>query len=96
MALFVLNLFLQSWRSTGELLSMTFATLMSRDAMILALSDAVLVGSTFITVPFVKILHKYRCRFQGRLVAFLWLMHCMLIGTVVTWTRVRYVASLTQ
>ncbi|WFC96596.1 sterol O-acyltransferase [Malassezia brasiliensis] len=89
MALFVLNLFLQSWRTTGELFSTTFATLMSRDAMILALSDAVLVGSTFVTVPFVKILHKYRWRFQGCLVALLWLMHCVLIATVVTWTRVR-------
>ncbi|KAI3623186.1 ARE2 [Malassezia furfur] len=89
-AILVLNLFMQSWHTTGELLSMTFASLMSRDAMMLALSDAVLVSGTFVTVPCVKILHKYRFRYQGRQIIFLWLWHCVMIGMVIAWTRVRY------
>ena len=92
-AILVLNLFMQSWHSTGELLSMTFASLMSRDAMMLALSDAVLVSGTFVTVPCVKILHKYRFRYQGRQIIFLWLWHCVMIGMVIAWTCLLYTSD---
>ncbi|WFD23285.1 hypothetical protein MEQU1_001974 [Malassezia equina] len=56
----VLNAFVCSFESTGQILSMTLAILMSRDLLMLAMSDAVLVGQTFLCVPLVKVLYRYK------------------------------------
>lgn len=39
----------------GVIWGLSFATLISEDAKMLALSDAVMVGSTFLAIPFVKV-----------------------------------------
>ncbi|KAG9018340.1 hypothetical protein FRB93_000043 [Tulasnella sp. JGI-2019a] len=63
--LLMLRTYVVSFDQTGYPLSLTFATLFSKDALGLALSDAVLVGSTAISVPFVKLLASGRLRYNG-------------------------------
>lgn len=43
-----------SWETNQTLISLTFGELITRDALVLAISDAVMVGSMFVCVPFVK------------------------------------------
>lgn len=89
--LLVLNSFITSFQKTGEVLSMTFASLMSRDAGILALSDAVLVLSTFLCVPLVRAMHRYHWRYGHRVVYVQYVWHVVLLAAVIRWMRVRYV-----
>ncbi|KAN0063718.1 Sterol O-acyltransferase 2 (Sterol-ester synthase 2) [Thecaphora frezii] len=87
--LFVLNTFYTSFADTGHIISMTFATLFSKDARILALSDAVLIASTFICVPFVKVCQKGLLRYWPVAV---WLQHLWqsaLLFAVIKWARYR-------
>ncbi|CAE6417478.1 unnamed protein product [Rhizoctonia solani] len=58
MVLLLLRTYVNNFFQNGYPLSMVFATLFTRDAKILAISDAILVCSTFICVPFVKALQK--------------------------------------
>lgn len=61
----MLRTYVVSFDQTGYPLSLSFAALFSKDALGLALSDAVLVGSTGICVPFVKLLASGRLRYSG-------------------------------
>ncbi|WFD44577.1 sterol O-acyltransferase [Malassezia psittaci] len=90
MVLLVMNLFITSMHSTGELLSMTFASLMSRDAIMLALSDAVIVGATFFCVLMVKVMYKYKLRYAKRVVFLLYLYHALMLTSVISWSQYRY------
>ena len=45
----------KSYRSSGYIVGTRFATLFSQDAKVLALSDAVLVGTSVLCVPFIKV-----------------------------------------
>lgn len=87
----VLSAFARSFERTGEILSMTLATLMSRDLLMLAIGDAVLVGQTFLCVPLVKLLHRYRIPRDKRLLLFLCLWYFLIEVAVIAWIRVRYV-----
>ena len=75
---------------------MTFATLMSRDAGILAVSDGVLVLSTFLSVAFIKVLHRFRLPYAGGIYALQLLWYVGLLYGVIEWIQVRYVFRLTQ
>jgi sterol O-acyltransferase len=85
----ILNTFYASYRSTGHVLSMTFATLFSKDAKILALSDAVLVGSLFLCVPFAQIAQKGLLPYSKCLVYFQHLWQAAMLGAVIKWTHFR-------
>ncbi|SOV01898.1 related to acyl-CoA sterol acyltransferase [Ustilago sp. UG-2017a] len=89
LALFVLNTSYTSWNSTGQVLSMTFATLFSEDAWMLALSDGVLIGSLFICVPFAKVCRRGWVRYWPTAVVFQHLWQTALLGLVIKWARYR-------
>ncbi|GAC97889.1 sterol O-acyltransferase [Pseudozyma hubeiensis SY62] len=89
LALFVLNTSYTSFASTGQVLSMTFATLFSRDAWMLALSDGVLIGSLFICVPFAKVCKRGWVRYWPTAVVFQHLWQAALLGAVIKWARYR-------
>ncbi|PWN50101.1 MBOAT-domain-containing protein [Violaceomyces palustris] len=89
LTLFVLNTSYTSFSDTGSLLSLSFATLFSKDAGILALSDAVLIASTFICVPFAKVCQKGWVRYWPTAVAFQHLWQATLLGVVIKWARYR-------
>lgn len=89
LGIMVLNTFYASFSSTGQILSLTFATLFSRDAFVLALSDGALVLSTFVCVPFALVLKRGWARYWPTLV---WLQHAWqaaLLGCVIQWTHYR-------
>ncbi|CDS81951.1 related to acyl-CoA sterol acyltransferase [Sporisorium scitamineum] len=89
LALFVLNTFYTSFASTGKVLSLTFATLFSKDAWMLALSDGVLVGSLFICVPFANVCRRGWVRYWPTAVVFQHLWQAALLGLVIKWARYR-------
>jgi len=55
MGLAMTRVLFNSYLQNGEVLGMRFAKLISEDGIALALSDGVLVGSTILAVPFVKV-----------------------------------------
>jgi len=90
-ALFILmlNTSYTSWASTGQVISMTFATLFSRDAWVLLLSDATLCASTFICVPFALVLKRGWVSYWPTLI---WAQHAWqaaLLFSVIRWTQYR-------
>lgn len=89
LTIFVLNTFYNSFATTGQILSLTFATLFSKDAIVLAISDAVLVGSLFICVPFAKVLAKGWCRYWPTLIWFQHVWQACLLGIVIKWSHYR-------
>lgn len=48
--------------NSGQVVGMRFAKLISEDAIVLGISDAVLVGSTFLCVPFMQVCSTFRLR----------------------------------
>jgi sterol O-acyltransferase len=89
----MLNTFYTSFDTTGQIISLTFATLFSKDAIVLAISDGVLVASLFLCLPFVWVLKKGWCRYWPTLI---WLQHAwqaLLLGCVVKWTHYRCVGN---
>ncbi|TKY87998.1 hypothetical protein EX895_003094 [Sporisorium graminicola] len=89
LALFVLNTFYTSFASTGKVLSLTFATLFSKDAWMLALSDGVLIASLFICVPFANVCRRGWVRYWPTAVVFQHLWQAALLGAVIKWARYR-------
>ncbi|KAI6041300.1 MBOAT, membrane-bound O-acyltransferase family-domain-containing protein [Pisolithus marmoratus] len=61
--LFTLQTYVSSVEANGYALSFAFATMFSRDAIVLALSDAVLVLTTGLCVPFAKAVTRGRLRY---------------------------------
>lgn len=51
---------------SGEVVGMRFAKLISEDAIVLGISDGILVGSTFLSVPFMKVGYGFGRCFQVR------------------------------
>lgn len=88
-ALLVLNAFYISFERTGEVLSMTFAALISRDAWMLMLSDAIMVLSLFLCVPFVKLLYTLRLHYWPTFAIFQYVWELGLLGCVIVWARYR-------
>ncbi|KAG8861414.1 hypothetical protein FRB96_002863 [Tulasnella sp. 330] len=87
--LLILRTYVVSFDETGYPLSLSFAALFSKDALGLALSDAVLVGSTGISVPFVKLLASGRLRYNGAGSPGMIIQHAyqtLMLAVAVLWT----------
>ena len=84
--------YLHGIEETGSPLPFVFATLFSRDAITLALSDAVLVLSTGLCVPFIKAVQKGWIRYYWTGVVLQHIWQATLLAIAVTWTFNRYVS----
>ena len=84
--LFAVSTYIRSVEQTGSPLNFRFASMMSRDAVTLALSDAVLVLSTGICVPFAKAVSKGWIKYYwaGMVIQHLW--QCAVLAIAITWT----------
>ncbi|KAJ6515074.1 MBOAT, membrane-bound O-acyltransferase family-domain-containing protein [Mycena vitilis] len=58
MFIFTLSTYIRSIETSGYALNLRFATMFSRDAITLAISDAVMVSATSFVVPFAKAISK--------------------------------------
>jgi hypothetical protein len=86
MFLFTLRTYIRSLETNGYALSLAFATMFSKDAMTLVVSDAVLVASTAICVPFAKAISKgWMPYYWTGLILQHFLQSLILFGAV-TWT----------
>lgn len=70
----------------GRPLNLRFAASFSQDAIILALSDAVLVGSTFICVPFVKAMQRGWISYYWTGVILQHLLQTTILFGAISWT----------
>lgn len=89
MGIVMLNTFYTSFTDTGKIISLTFASLFSRDAAVLAISDGILVGSLFLCVPFAKALKRGWFRYwpAGTILQHSW--QAAMLGCVIKWARYR-------
>lgn len=53
------------WNEGGALFGLSFARLIGRDGLALALSDGVMVSSTFLCVPFAKVRSSFTASRNG-------------------------------
>lgn len=74
-----------SWETNRTILSGTFGRLITGDALVLAISDAIMVGSMFVCVPFVKGLVNgwYGYYWVGVAIQHAW--QCVFLGMAVWW-----------
>jgi sterol O-acyltransferase len=74
-----------SWETNRTILSGTFGRLISTDVLVLALSDAIMVGSMFVCVPFVKGLVNgwYGYYWVGAALQHAW--QCVFLGMAIWW-----------
>lgn len=84
--LFSVQTFVSSFETNGYALSFAFATMFSRDAIVLALSDAVLVLTTAICVPFAQAISKGWIRYYWLGVVFQHVFQTFVLVAVITWT----------
>ncbi len=89
--IFMVRTYINSYESNGAPLNFRFATLLSKDAITLALSDAALVGSTTICVPFAKAISKGWIRYYWTGVFIQHTIQTFILFTAITWTFNRYV-----
>ncbi|KAG8762041.1 hypothetical protein FRC11_011530 [Ceratobasidium sp. 423] len=86
MVLLLLRTYVNNFFQNGYPLSMVFATLFTRDAKTLAISDAVLVCSTFVCVPFVKALQKGYIRYYYTGQVILHIYQMITLALAIKWT----------
>ncbi|KAK0489169.1 MBOAT, membrane-bound O-acyltransferase family-domain-containing protein [Armillaria novae-zelandiae] len=84
--IFMVRTYINSYESNGAPLNFRFATLLSKDAITLALSDAALVGSTIICVPFAKAISKGWIRYYWTGVIIQHTIQTFVLFTAITWT----------
>ncbi|OJT11939.1 Sterol O-acyltransferase 2 [Trametes pubescens] len=84
--LFVVSTYVRSVETNGYILDFEFATMFSRDAITLAISDAVLVLNTGLCVPFAYAMSKGWIRYYyfGIVLQHLW--QAAVLGMAITWT----------
>ncbi|EIW58269.1 MBOAT-domain-containing protein [Trametes versicolor FP-101664 SS1] len=84
--LFVVSTYVRSVETNGYILDFEFATMFSRDAITLAISDAVLVLNTGLCVPFAYAISKGWIRYYyfGIVLQHLW--QAAVLGMAITWT----------
>ncbi|GAA99619.1 uncharacterized protein L969DRAFT_94070 [Mixia osmundae IAM 14324] len=78
-----------SYITSGVAVSLRFAALFSEDAKVLALSDAVMVTSTFLCVPFVKMMKRDWIRYYGLGMVIQHLVQAAFLFAAVRWTFYR-------
>lgn len=91
-SLFWISLFLlfcrtsfESWESERTILSTTFGRLITRDALVLAVSDFVMVASMFVCVPFVKALQRRWFKYYWMGVAIQHVWQSAFLGMAIWW-----------
>jgi sterol O-acyltransferase len=84
--LFTLQTYIRGLETTGQPLPMAFARMFSRDARTLALSDAVMVATTGLCVPFVKIISKRWIRYYWTGFILQMIFQSIYLSVTVTWT----------
>lgn len=91
--LFVVSTYVRSVETNGYILDFEFATMFSRDAVTLAISDAVLVLNTGLCVPFAYAMSKGWIRYYyfGIVLQHLW--QAAVLGMAITWTFNRCASS---
>ena len=86
MFLFTLRTYITSMETNGYPLNFAFATMFSRDAVTLAISDAMLVLTTSLCVPFAKAISKGWIRYYWSGVVLQHALQTLVLFTAVTWT----------
>jgi sterol O-acyltransferase len=86
MFLFTVRTYIRSIETNGHALNLHFATMFSRDAITLAISDGVLVASTGICVPFAKAVSKGWIRYYWVGVVLQHVLQASILFVAVTWT----------
>lgn len=84
--LFTVQTFVSSLETNGYALSFGFATMFSRDVVVLALSDAVLVLSTAVCVPFAKATSKGWIKFYWIGAVLQHIFQTFVLVATITWT----------
>ncbi|KAJ4475066.1 MBOAT, membrane-bound O-acyltransferase family-domain-containing protein [Lentinula aciculospora] len=84
--IFTVRTYVRSIETNGHALNLAFATMLSKDAVILALSDAVLVGSTSICVVFAKAISTGWIRYYWAGVAIQHIFQTTVLIMSVGWT----------
>lgn len=90
MFFFAVSTYLHSFETSGHILNLAFASMFSEDAITLAISDAVLVGSTVICVPFARLVAGGWIRYYWWGVAMQHIWQTCVLFTAVVWTFNRY------
>ncbi|KAF8492490.1 MBOAT, membrane-bound O-acyltransferase family-domain-containing protein [Gautieria morchelliformis] len=87
-SMFILSIriYVITFEQMGESSFLSFASMFSRDATTLALSDAVLVGSTLLCVPFAKALHHGWIGYDHTGMILQHVFQTTLLAVAVTWT----------
>ncbi|KAI9458108.1 MBOAT, membrane-bound O-acyltransferase family-domain-containing protein [Russula earlei] len=78
--------YIRSMETQGAPLNLQFATLLSRDARTLALSDAVLVLSTAVCVPFAKLVSRGWIKYYWTGVIIQHLLQTFILFAAIKWT----------
>jgi hypothetical protein len=90
MFLFTVRTYIRSIETEGHALNLRFATMFSRDAITLAISDAVLVATTGLCVPFAKALSSGWIKYQWTGLIVQHLFQTTILVIAITWTFNRY------
>lgn len=86
MFLFTVRTYIRSIETNGHALNLRFATMFSQDAITLALSDAILVASTVLCVPFAKAISKGWINYYWTGLIIQHSFQTFVLFTAITWT----------
>lgn len=86
MFLFTVGTYVRSLETNGYVLSFNFFNMISRDAITLAITDAILVLSTGICVPFAKAVSKGWIKYYWTGIALQHTLQSLILFTAITWT----------
>lgn len=87
----VLDNFMVSFTRDGKILSLSLASLMTRDLLTLGLSDLVLVGQTLFCVPLVYLLYRSGMKMNPIVIMIQFVWYVTILVCVCVWVRIRYV-----
>ncbi|KAJ6581587.1 MBOAT, membrane-bound O-acyltransferase family-domain-containing protein [Mycena capillaripes] len=86
MFLFTVSTYIKSIETSGHALNLRFATMFSRDAITLAISDAVMVSATALCVPFAKAVSKGWVRYYWTGVILQHAIQTFALVSAISWT----------
>lgn len=86
MFLFTVRTYISSFEANGYPLNFAFATMFSKDAITLAISDAVLVLTTGLCVPFAKAISTGWIKYYWTGLVLQHIIQTLVLFVAVTWT----------
>ncbi|KAJ6518880.1 MBOAT, membrane-bound O-acyltransferase family-domain-containing protein [Mycena sanguinolenta] len=86
MFIFTVSTYIRSIETSGHALNLRFATMFSRDAVTLAISDAVLVSTTGLCVPFAKAVSKGWIQYYWTGLILQHTMQTLALFAAISWT----------